>query len=64
MPTSDGALQLAWTRNDRHVSVDVYENRWDWFSRNRATDEVMGGESEDFATLPHELIACLANFTK
>ena len=64
MPTSDGALQLAWTKNDRHVSADVYEHRWDWFSRNRTTDEVTGGESEDFDTLPPELVACLADFTK
>ena len=51
MPTSDGAMQLSWTRGNRHVSIDVYEDRWDWFFRDRSTDEVDGGDAADFESL-------------
>lgn len=52
MPTGDGAMQMSWTRNNRHVSVDVYEDHWDWFFRNRTTDEIDGEDVVKPDSLP------------
>ncbi len=60
MPTGDGALQLAWTWNQRHVSVDVYPDRWDWFFRDRSTGECDGDEVAAFDALPEALVGRLA----
>jgi hypothetical protein len=60
MPTADGALQLAWTRNRRHASIDIYEDRWDWFFRDRATGECDGDEVAAFDALPQALADRLA----
>lgn len=51
MPTSDGGIQMAWTKDHDHLSLDIYSNgHVDWFYRNRASDEVHGGEFQLVAT--------------
>ncbi len=60
LPTECGALQLAWTRRRYHVSVNIYEDCWDWFFRSRATLEYDGDEVADFTHIPPALEERLA----
>lgn len=57
LPTSDGALQLSWTRGYLYLSIDIYPDRWDWFFRNRVTDLCDGGDVTDFGTMPDAYMA-------
>lgn len=52
LPTDDGALHMAWTVGRQHLSVDAYENSWDWFYRDRERDESDGGDSEYTEPVP------------
>lgn len=55
VPTDDGGLQLSWTVARRHLSIDIYENEWDWFYRDRETGEIDGGEATSDGDLPQSL---------
>lgn len=62
MPTHDDGLQLSWTsKNGRHLSMDIYADEWDWFFRDRQTDETDGGDVESFDELPEAFRKRLAS---
>jgi len=56
-PTQDDGLQLSWTANGRHVSIDMYaEGDGDWFARNRLTGFFEGGQLSSQGPLPDALV--------
>lgn len=56
-PTEDDGLQLSWTANGRHVSIDMYaDGEGDWFARNRITGFFEGGQLSSAGPLPDVLV--------
>ena len=56
-PTEDDGLQLSWTANGRHVSIDMYqEGEGDWFARDRTTGFFEGGQISSAGPLPDVLV--------
>lgn len=57
----DGGIQLAWiNRSHKYISIDIYENSWEWFFRDRLTDKYGGGSGEEGlgVGLPAGLLNC------
>ena len=48
-PTDDGGILMSWTRDGRHLEIEVMPDAsYEWFYRHRALDIAEGGvESED-----------------
>ena len=60
-PTQDGALQLSWTANGKHTSIDVYANgEGDWFFHDRETLLFTGGSLVQGGSLPKDFLRLLA----
>jgi len=59
-PTSDGGIQMSWTRKEYTISLNIYDKtRWDWFSRDRVLDISNFEEIDDVICLPASLIVQL-----
>lgn len=63
MLTSDGAIQMSWTKNGLHLSIDLYCDSYDWFVRDRNSGAYTGGYSDRFSICA-ELRAILATLFK
>jgi hypothetical protein len=57
IPSGDGSIHLAWDRNEHHLDADIFpDGSFDWFYRNRLTDE-LDGTADTRATGMSEALA-------
>lgn len=58
--SEDGSMHLAWDRDVHHLDVDLRaDGTFEWFYRNRLTDELDGTDEERVAGVPEVFAARL-----
>lgn len=60
MPAGDGSIQLAWSTKEHYLDIDMFaDGSYEWFYRNRFTDELDGTENERCTALSAPLLALI-----
>ncbi len=56
IPSEDGSMHLAWDREQHHLDVDLFpDGSFEWFYRNRLTDELDGTDESRVFGMPDAL---------
>lgn len=56
LPSEDGSMHLAWDRDQHHLDVDLFpDGSFEWFYRNRLTDELDGTDEGRVLGMPEAL---------
>ena len=56
IPIENQGLQLSWTLNRQHLSIDVCTDILEWFFRDRKTGDLDGGDIVGLESLPKTLL--------
>lgn len=61
---NDTALQMSWTKQDYHISMDIYGKNadGDWFARDRDKDVCWSGNLDSVSYLPLDLAEHLKSY--
>jgi hypothetical protein len=63
-PTEARSLVMVWDRDRHHLEVEIFERGiYEWFYRDRLTQEHTGGENLDPTARPRDLMAHLQLFS-
>lgn len=56
IPSGEGGAHLAWDAEQHHIEVDLFsDGSFDWFYRNRLTDEIDGTREDRASGMPEDL---------
>lgn len=62
--THEGGVRFAWSSDQTYLDLEVHEDGFEWFFRNRAAGTAEGTEDEREATVPEPFLARLTQLQR